>query len=236
MEVRMLAENDGVDTNGLAHAGSQRSLQLWVNRRGDDLSESIRDALRHELPSSSVIRWVSPLASKRYAEYHDTDFLRAVGYDRLSARLASFWPKGGPHWDALAVVEDPCLNGASGVILLEAKSYAREMYSGGCAASPASRRHIEESLGVIKGWLGAATGADWTGPLYQHANRLAHLYFLREIAGVPTWLINVCFVNDRRSPTGRDGWLIALAQARQELGLVGQAPHEADLILDAMNE
>ena len=34
------------------------------------------------------------------------------------------------------------------------------------------------------------------GPLYQFPNRLAHLYFFREIVKVPAWLVNVCYLDD----------------------------------------
>ena len=232
----MLTPSGRVDAGGLAYAGSQRSLQLWVNRRGEILTERVVDVLHGGLPVGSSLRWASPLEVVRYAEYHDADFLRAVGCERHISQLASFWPKGGPHWDALAVVVNRCSGVERGVILVEAKSYPREMYSGGCAASPSSRRRIEEALGATREWLGAGAGADWTGPLYQHANRLAHLYFLREIAGVPAWLVNVCFVDDRRSPTTQEEWLLALARARQELGLTEIAPYEADLFLGALSD
>jgi hypothetical protein len=236
MEVRVPTSSCKVDANGLAHAGSQRSLQLWVNRNREDLSLRVVDALRGDLPATGSVRWVSPLERSGYEEYHDAGFLRAVGCEQALPQLAEFWPKGGPYWDALAVVEDQALGVDRGVILIEAKSYPGEMFSGGCGASPKSRPRIEAALGTTREWLGVSGAADWTGPLYQHANRLAHLYFLREIVHVPAWLVNIYFVNDRRSPTTQAEWLPALAQARLELGLTGVAPHEADLFLDVVEQ
>jgi hypothetical protein len=112
----------------------------------------------------------------------------------LSGMLAELWPQGGPVWDALARVT---LHGSRGpgVLLVEAKSYPQELYSNGCCASEVSRGQIVRALQNTQRWLGVEQ-TDWTGPLYQSANRLAHLYFLREVAGVPTWFVNLCFAGD----------------------------------------
>jgi hypothetical protein len=75
---------------------------------------------------------------------------------------------------------------------------------------------------------------DWTGPLYQFANRLAHLYFLREVARVPAWFVNVCFTSDPHRPSALQAWEEALQAAKEALGLGQRSiPYCADVFLEA---
>ena len=76
-------------------------------------------------------RWVAPLETEKFREYWDAEALGILGLDTLRLPLEKFWPAGGPHWDALAIVE-----GAErrGVILVEAKSYPDEVCSSGSQA------------------------------------------------------------------------------------------------------
>lgn len=149
--------------------------------------------------------------------------------------MSEFWPKGGPNWDALAAVEIEKSPGGRGVVLVEAKSHPSEIYGGGCqASSPKSLRKIETALLQTKRWLGVSEDADWTGPLYQSANRLAHIYFFREVVGVQAWLVNVYFINDSHSPTTREDWSIALSRVKENLRLTGiRVPNTAELFLEA---
>jgi len=69
-----------------------------------------------------------------------------------------------------------------------------EIYGNGCQAQGASREMIAKALAETKQWCHADPTADWMGPLYQSANRLAHLYFLRERLKRlqrPAWMINL---------------------------------------------
>jgi len=231
-----MTERQGrADDFGRAYAGSQLQIQIWVNRRPDELSQHVIQALPSLASLSATIRWVSPLESERFVEYQDRAFLRAVGLEHLASKLSGFWPSGGPVWDALAtLVEFKKYPGVRGVILVEAKSHPAEVYGGGCKASPRSRKKIEAALGATKRWLGISQEADWTGPLYQSANRLAHLYFFREVARVPAWLVNVHFLQDPHSPISQEEWQPAIAQVKAELGLAGMTiPHGAELFLQA---
>jgi hypothetical protein len=217
---------------GRADAGSRRQIQNYVNWWTEELSQQVLDALF--LSSLDVrLRWVSPLESEDFAEYRDEAFLHALGLEGLARKLSEFWPQGGPCWDALAVVElgeDP---GRCGAMLVEAKSYPAEIYGPGCQAeSDDSRTMIQKALTETKRWLGVREDVDWTGPLYQSANRLAHLYFFLQ-GGVPAWLVNVHFVNDPASPTTREDWKRTLAQVKAELGLAAPfITHSADGFLE----
>ena len=53
------------------------------------------------------------------------------------------------------------------------------------------------------------TPADWCGPLYQNANRLAHIYWLRSL-GFRAWLVHLLFVDDKHGATSEAQWEAAL--------------------------
>lgn len=216
-----------VDPLGRAFKGSQLQIQIYVNRRRADLDDAIRVALP-DLIDSVEIDWRTPIAADGYREYHDSAFLRRVGLDRHEAALSEFWPRGGPHWDALARLRS---DGIDGVLLVEAKSYPEEMRST-CKASPPSRERIDAALASTAAWLGVERTPAWTDDYYQFANRLAHLWFLREVTQVPAWLVNVNFVDDRlHNPTDRDSWDRSLADAKGKLGLPRSIPGFADVFL-----
>jgi hypothetical protein len=222
-----------VDDLGRAYAGSQLQLQIYVNRRPEELTQAVLDALF--LASLDVrLHWVSPLESEKFAEYQDATFLRVLGLSGLAAELGKFWPSGGPVWDALAVVALGGHLNRYGALLVEAKSCPNEIRGKGCKAkSKRSLDLIHDALGKTKAWLGIPKQADWTGELYQSANRLAHLYFFLW-AGIAAWLVNVYFVGDPHSPTTREEWEDALAQAKAELGLAAAfIPHATEVFLEA---
>ena len=216
------------DASGRAYAGSQRWIQHHVNQdNGVALSSRIGKMIGL---APEHIRWTSPLAGHRYMEYRDEQFLEAIGHKSAASALRGFWPRRGPCWDALAQVATPM---GAGALLIEAKSYPGEVRSGGCKASPASLNLIANSLNRTKSWFGAPPGADWTGPLYQAANRLAHLYFLREVTGMPAWMVNVYFVGDPRTPTTESEWRLTLDITKRELALPDALPYVVDLMLPA---
>jgi hypothetical protein len=230
-----VSRNDGrTDALGRAYAGSQLQIQIYVNRRSAELSERASEALP-SFPADTGLRRVSPLEQDHFTEYHDRAFLEKLGLQGLARGLSRFWPNRGPVWDALAVAELKSSGQLAGVVLVEGKSYPQEIYGGGCrASSEDSKRLITQALQDTKHWVGADAAADWTGPLYQYANRLAHLHFFRQIAGVSAWLLNVYFAGDPRTPTMRGDWEIALRQVKRELGLEGvKVPWSADLFIDA---
>ncbi len=218
--------NQRVDSSGRAYKGSQKWIQAYVNFYQKDINGAV---LEQELSlNGSSISWVSPLEKDQFAEYKDRDFLEALGIANFDNDLRAFWPRSGPRWDALAKVTHP--SGNRGVLLVEAKSHIQECRSGGCAAGPTSRRQIEESLGRTQRWLGVSGSVDWTGSLYQYANRLAHLYFFREVLKIPAWLLNIYFVNDPGFPTSEESWRNEVPLIKQELGLPGDSQ---DFIIEA---
>lgn len=203
-----------------------------MNRRSGELVNATVGALSSLAGLKPLISWVSPLETELFVEYKDDDFLKAVEFERITDKLANFWPRRGPNWDALAIVESQ--DGSKGILLVEAKSYPGEVFGSGCQAEPESLAKIQDALNETKRWLGVDPDIDWTGRLYQSANRLAHLYFLQEVAQIPAWLVNVCFANDPHRPTGVYEWGEFLPAVKAEMGLAGkELPHAADILLQA---
>lgn len=181
-----------------ATKGSQRWLQIAVNRRPSVLDVPLRAAAG--LPAEAAIEWLSPLASEAFVEYRD-----GLTFDRLGVRLArrpleDFWPARGPSWDGLARAS------TGDVFLVEAKAHIGEMVSGRCRASEAPMAIIAESLRQVQREIAPGSDAvDWTGTFYQYANRLAHLHLLRTQNDVPAHLVFVYFLNatDVNGPSER---------------------------------
>lgn len=215
-----------VDCFGRAFAGSQRQIQTWVNLRPVELSNKTLEvlSLSPSPPPESKLRWVSPLASDRFAEYRDEEFLCVLGLKDLSNELREFWPKGGPSWDALGVLNSPS---GQGFVLVEAKSHSTELQSECKAKDPESLKKIQESLTKTQAWLGVSDlePRGWMKPFYQAANRLAHLYFLRS-RGIQAWLVNVYFLNDPHfgdtAPRSPEDWNAPIEAVERALGLAGK--------------
>jgi hypothetical protein len=59
-------------------------------------------------------------------------------------------------------------------------------------------------------------------------------YFLRVIAGIDAFLVNVYFINDPHSPTTIKEWKPAISEVKQQLGLASPAPFSGGVFLDAV--
>jgi hypothetical protein len=203
-----------VDAEGRAFKGSQRLLQTYVNERTHELDAALRAAIPGLARAS--VEWQSPLRRDSYKEYRDADFLARTGASHLAERLESFWPRRGPVWDGLATT---ALDGRTGVLLVEAKSYPAEMTSS-CRATPGSRARIEESLAAARAGLAArGNPSAWTSGYYQLANRMAHAWWLRE-QGIDAHLVLVCFTGDH----DERAWRGASRTALRALGLADARP------------
>lgn len=204
-------------------------LQLYVNRFSEELNMAVANAL----DVTNEIAWVSPLASAGYAEYRDASFLAALGLQRYQDELAGFWPDGGPCWDGLGVIGS---GEQRSPLLVEAKSYPRESYSSLSAKSPRSLEMIDKALTSTSGWLGLQElPPSWSRSRYQTANRLAHLYFMREAAGLDANLVFVNFVGDpTHISTSLDEWQHASSLMWAEMGLAGTPVHTGVVFLPGL--
>jgi hypothetical protein len=191
--------------------GSLKDIQLLVNEHHDLLNAFINGhvaTLRND-----PIKWVSPL-KENYYEYSDDDFIEVLDL-KLKKELKDFWPKKGPQWDALG-------KSNSGVVfLVEAKANIPEIVSPATAASPDSKKKIVRALDCTKKHLGITNDVDWSGKFYQYTNRLAHLYFLREQNNIPTYLVNIYFMNDKEvnGPQSKREWQAAIDVMKSYLGV-----------------
>ncbi|WKW12840.1 hypothetical protein Strain138_002840 [Pseudogemmatithrix spongiicola] len=216
-----------VDDRGRAFAGSQLQVQLYSSRLLPTLEAALAGAINR---AGEQLDWIAPAENKKFEELLDEAFINALGLGAHAAALRSFWPGSGPRWDGLARLRQ-----SGAVLLVEGKSYPAEMRGSGCQAKdPRSIELIDAALDGTKAWLGVPREADWKGELYQYANRLAHVRFLRE-RGVEAWLVNLCFVDDpTKNPTDAATWKSALTQAKIDLGL-GDISHVAvDVLLPGL--
>lgn len=215
------------DERGRAFAGSQLQVQLYSARLAPTLSAALAKAVGH--PSDSL-KWIAPLEDDLFDELLDEAFIRALGYGAHANALRAFWPGSGPRWDGLARLEP-----SGTVLLIEGKSYPAEMRGSGCQAKdPNSIRLIDAALDDTKRWLNVPVDRNWKGDLYQYANRLAHVRFLRDL-GVDAWLVNLCFVNDpTKNPTDESTWRDALAQAKKDLGVADISHLAVDVMLPGL--
>jgi hypothetical protein len=208
-------ENATADTvQGLfARAGSQRWLQVAVNRKPDLLLSALRRC--GAVGPRASLRWHSPLEAEGFREYRDLPALERAGVQNLKVPLASFWPPRGPVWDAIATTSD------GKPLFVEAKAHIPEAASPASRASAASLELIERSLCEARRHYAPRASAGWTSVFYQYANRRAHQYFLRQVNGLPSVLVFLYFVNadDMLGPMSEEEWHGAARLIHAVLGL-----------------
>ena len=220
---------------GRAACGSRRQLQDYVNR----LPRCLNEAVLRALPAGTChadprIEWLSPLESDHYREYRNFPFLQHLGLKDSAGQLAAYWQRLGPCWDGLGLLRVG-KEARREILLVEAKSSVNEVEDLGCRAPATSIPLILDAFLETREWLGAEETPAWLGPLYQTANRLAHLHFLRNRLGVPTWLVQVYFLNDPIGPESRADWLPVIAGVQARLGLRSRPPFTLDIFLPALN-
>ena len=207
---------------GKANKGSQKWLQIAVN----ECPRLLNGAIVGGLPNSPTdIDWRSPLANENYKEHKDKEFLNKLSKSRFLRKslpshteLYCFWPRNGPKWDAHGATDQ------GQILLTEAKSHIAEMKSksGSDAKDPESIDKISGSLKRTQRFLGTCLSVDWfSSPYFQYANRLAHLYWFREIKSLPAFLIMLYFLNDtdRRGPSDPSEWKMAIRKEEHCLGI-----------------
>lgn len=206
--------------------GSQGDLQRLVEMRPQLLTGRIKASLG--LPGDLDINWLSPVRPN-YAEYSDEDFVEVLGLKAKTIRLDRFWPKGGPHWDALGKGKD------GSIFLVEAKAHIGEIVSSSSGASGDSLGMIRSQMERTKAFLHAKADVDWTAHFFQYANRLAHLYFLRVEAGIPAFLVFLYFIGDEyvHGPSTEDEWRGAVRLLHVFLGIerTKLTPYMADVFI-----
>jgi hypothetical protein len=192
--------------------GTKGSLK-WIQHVVNECPEKLKSAIADSIGYKQTIEWLSPRADDDYSEYRDQAFLDLLGIKLSEKKLKDFWPRQGPQWDALGRIEDKAY------FLVEAKAHVSEVISSSQAKAPASISLIKKSLDETKAFLKLKPYVDLTKGLYQYANRLAHLYLLRELNEIPAYPVFVYFANDpNHIPTTRDEWNGALTLMHAMLG------------------
>lgn len=205
------------DPPAFALAGSQRWLQLAVARHPALLRSALVEA--GALDDADELEWTSPLASEAFAEPRDAGALRKAGISHLAhRRLEDFWPKRGPVWDGIARV------GQRASVFVEAKAHVGEASSPPSRASLPSLERIQAALAEARAFYAPDSRADWHQVYYQYANRLAHLYLLRQLNRLDARLVFLNFLHaaEVRGPTERSDWHHATQAIHAQLGL----PHD----------
>lgn len=213
--------------------GDARGSLKWIRRAVNDFPDLLNQRMREALtlPPEAPITWTSPLASDEFAEYRDDDFIRLCEVPLPQRPLKEFWPVRGPQWDALARI------GSCGALIVEAKANIPEVVSPGTGAVGERRELLEKSLTELKLFLGVDPGISWSGKFYQYANRLAHLYFLREVNRQDAYLAFVYFTGDSdvEGPATVAEWKAALTVAKGALGVPKRhrlSKYVADVFID----
>lgn len=192
--------------------GSLKCIQDLINNNPSYINSLINQKFE-EFAGEEII-WVSPLKKDDYSEYRDDSFINKIGLNSNEIKLAEFWPKRGPQWDALAKTT------SGKVILVEAKANIPEIKSQGTKAKEVSKNLIDKSLAEVKQFLEITNEANWSNTYFQYTNRIAHLYYLREKCKVPAYLINIYFVDDKTHiATKREGFELALKKLKSHLGV-----------------
>ncbi len=169
---------------------------------------------------SDALVWLSPVESDDFAEYYDDAFLDRLGVGRLQVPLSSFWPRSGPRWDGLA------RSNGGRLLLVEAKAYIEEGVDYRSKAGEVSFARIQGALAEAKTAFKATEDSPWEAPFYQYANRLAHLYFLRELNRLDAYLLFLYFADapDVPKPCSIPQWDGAVRLTEKCLGL-GKHPY-----------
>jgi hypothetical protein len=213
-----------------ARAGSQRWLQLAVNRKPQLLLAALErcKAIAPGVP----VTWSSPLDEAGFEEYRDQRALEKTGIGPASLRkpLEEFWPTRGPVWDALGTTSE----GRS--LFVEAKAHIPEAASPATRANSESLKLISKSLCEARRFYAPKATAIWNNVFYQYANRLAHHYFLTEVNGLTSSLVFLYFVNarDMQGPVSEEEWHGAIRLVHAVLGLPKDLKHRGvfDSFLD----
>jgi hypothetical protein len=199
----------------LASKGSQKWLQIAVNRG----QQSLLDALRRSgaIGDDGSVEWRSPLERDDFREFRDAAALKQVRVpiSDLNTPLEKFWPARGPVWDAIGIVSD------NRPIFIEAKAHISEAASPAARATPASLALIKTSLEQARRHYAPRATREWSNVFYQYANRLAYQYFLKKLNGAPSTLVFLYFLNaqDVSGPTSEDEWNGAITLIHAVLGL-----------------
>jgi hypothetical protein len=182
--------------------GSQYCIQYYVNAAPEEFEHRIvGSSLSLELALSGI-EWEAVLPDGRHL-VADIDYLGSWVLRDHYPQFLEFWPKHFPRLDGIGRLighTDP------GIVLVDARSFPGERTVTCAGLSSAELAQIDSAFARVQGFMGV-TPTDWKLEAFELATRLAMLYFLNEIAKIPSWLAQISFVNDpTEQPTTRAEW------------------------------
>lgn len=197
-----------------ATAGSQRWLQIAVNRRPDLLDQAFAEAGAIDL--GETLSWCSPIEQTNFAEFRDENAFRYLGIAEFPIMaLADFWPPRGPVWDGLATSNN------NRFVLVEAKAHIQEVLSPPTKAGEKSIDKIRNALNEARKFYAPRSSKAWFEYFYQYCNRLAHHYFVAHINKLDSRLVFLDFINaeEMNGPLSKEEWLGTTKLIHAFLGL-----------------
>ena len=156
--------------------GSEWHLLRYLGRHRNQLNQNILKVIGR----GHSIDWLDFAINGKQNSDEELAGLAFLNDKNLLSAWSQFWPTTGSQqsWDAVG-----WLNTDSGqeLLLVEAKAHLNEIESH-CGAKPSlmrgGREKIESAMVLVKNSLGADMDSNWLSPYYQHANRVAVLWFL----------------------------------------------------------
>ena len=201
--------------SGKTH-GSEHHLQRYRSEAPEKLDRTILRAVG--AARGSAIEWTYPGSQVR-----EPQGLSFVADRALRDDWRKVWPTSGRQqsWDGVATLVAP--GGRRTWLLIEAKANHPEFCTPPTTAKDDGRKLIQKTLNRVKRALGVHRDFSWLGSYYQHANRLAALWFLNA-NGQPAMFLDLLFIGDRfpdgrRCPRSKAEWQELLTARRLTLGL-----------------
>jgi hypothetical protein len=196
--------------------GSEDHLRSYLEFDRSTFDRAIARTLGVRVESLSWLAF--PKTPQGDREFQGLEFLRGSDWECVLETWRAFWPTRGraQTWDLVGRMDDVWL-------LVEAKASWPEFVTSSCRAKGESLTTIRKSLSQVKRDLGVNRWFDWTASYYQHANRLAALWFLRD-QGVAARLVNIHFRGDTfpdgtPCPRTKKAWESLIEARRLTMGL-----------------
>lgn len=207
--------------------GSQWHLLRYLGYHRMALEHYLKEKMRDVREIEWLDHRFHPKAELRDVELKGVEFL--LNDEPQKAEWAGFWPRKGnpPNWDAVALVT--LKNRDITWMFVEAKSHVDELGSRCNAVERGGLSEIKKVFAKTQMAFGVTDQRDWTQGYYQHANRLALIYFFSLLDSPPARLLNIYFTGDnvpkRKCPKSETEWKPVISRRDQQMGLL----HESEL-------
>lgn len=173
---------------------ASRGLGQLVHRHADRLMDILTHASRGGI--QAPVQWVVPEEGAVSGALSGEAALDRLGVHLHERPLASFWPNGGPRWDAVG------RDAAGAAVFLHVRASILDLVSAPAEHGRTERVWAADSVEQMRERLGAEGPLDWAATFFGLTSRLAHLHLLRELNGVEAWIVCVHLTSE---PGGEPG-------------------------------